>query len=97
MTNTVTLAHYSVLEYLISPKLAAKQPKVARFAITQLDGTRTVTTSLLSYIFYIDGQLPLLAHARLAEGFALLDYASMSYFTMSEMTNLGQSTNGRGD
>lgn len=75
--NTIALAHYSVQEYLLSPSLAAKPPRIARFSVRQAECGHKVTVSLLSYTFtagrqiqdeprkvVLENELPLIEYAR---------------------------------
>jgi hypothetical protein len=51
--NIVSLAHYSVKEYIISPRLLAKQTSLSYFAVTEPECSNLIATSLLVYIFHL--------------------------------------------
>jgi hypothetical protein len=54
--QVVSLAHYSVKEYLISSRLAAKESNLSFFAVTESGCSNFVATSLLVYIFHLGSQ-----------------------------------------
>ena len=51
--HTITFAHYSVKEYLLSGQLAGKEPKLAKFALDAEYCRRHISMCILSYVITV--------------------------------------------
>lgn len=102
-SGTITLAHFSVKEYLLSSRFATRGSRMEKFTLQQVLSTRYVSVCLLSYIFSVgfriqelkqdildEQEFPLLPYAKKANPERFCDYEAVGLWIANHLSLDGE-------